>query len=108
MATRSQTSDYNSQRASLTGESSLARARARARAQLAVLSGWSAVRLPAGVCPPSVVGERSSRSHDGSPPLGPAASWAIGSLGASLVRKVEPQAAGEQVTDGGLAVLGAA
>lgn len=104
MATRSQTSDYNSQRASLTGESSLA----RARAQLAALSGWSAVRLPAGVCPPSVVGERSSRSHDGSPPLGPAASWAIGSLGASLVRKVEPQAAGEQVTDGGLAVLGAA
>lgn len=55
----------------------------------------------------SSVGERSLRSHDGSALLGPAASWAIWSLGASLVRKFGPQAAGKQVTDRGLAVPGA-
>ena len=44
----------------------------------------------------SSIGEHSSCSHDGLALLSPAASWAIWSLGASLVREVGPQAAGKQ------------
>lgn len=46
-----------------------------------------------------------SRAHHGSSLLSSAAPWAIWSLGASLVPQFGPQAAGEQVTGRGLALL---
>lgn len=57
-------------------------------------------------CRQCSVGERVSRSHDGSARLSPAASRAVWSPGASLVSEFGPQAAGEQVKDRGLALLG--
>lgn len=58
-------------------------------------------------CRPAAVlsRESESRTHDGSALLSSSASWAIWSLGASLVPEFGPQAAGEQVTDRDLALL---
>lgn len=58
-------------------------------------------------CRPAAVLSRKSESsvHHGSSQLSSAAPWAIWSLGASLVPQFGPQAAGEQVTGRGLALL---